>query len=165
MRTAPTYKLVSKLYKCRTPTSSENWTLFAHCLGKSLMSDRQLHAQSPQPSTASSCLSSMMSAKRCGLTSLLLKIKGPTLSFAQLPSFVVKGEFYFTSHFSGFLHGLTDNYWATKVASSVQWELKTVSCYFVLWFDHFHCHTLILPHPPWLIGSTKGSCGYSEFGL
>ena len=69
--------------------------------------------------------------------------------------------------FSSKIHNLGGNryYWATKVASSVQWELKTVSCYFVLWFDHFHCHTLILPHPPWLIGSTKGSCGYSEFGL
>ena len=43
-------------------------------------------------STASSCLSRvMMSAKRCGLDSLLLNKKGPTLRFTKLISFMVNG--------------------------------------------------------------------------
>ena len=43
-----------------------------------------------------------MSAKRCGLASLLLNIKGIPLSFAKLLSFLVNGEFYFTNLLLGF---------------------------------------------------------------
>ena len=47
-----------------------------------------------------------MSAKRCGLASLLLNIKGPTPRFTKLVSFAVSGEFYFTSLLLGFPHRL-----------------------------------------------------------
>ena len=43
-----------------------------------------------------------MSAKRCGLASLLLNIKGLPPRFTKLVSFAVSGEFYFTSLLLGF---------------------------------------------------------------
>ena len=62
-----------------------------------------------------------MSAKRFGLASLLINIKGPTPEFQyKLFSFVVNGELYFTGQFSGLPRGLTGNYRVTKVASRVQ---------------------------------------------
>ena len=48
----------------------------------------------------------MMSAKRCGLASLLLNIKDLPLGFTKLVSFAVSGEFYFTSLLLGFPHRL-----------------------------------------------------------
>ena len=47
-----------------------------------------------------------MSAKRCGLASLLLNIKGPIPRFTKLVSFAVNGGFYFTSLLLGFLRRL-----------------------------------------------------------
>ena len=47
-----------------------------------------------------------MSAKRCGLASLLLNIKGPTPRFTKLVGFAVNGELYFTSQLLGFPHRL-----------------------------------------------------------
>ena len=49
----------------------------------------------------------MMSAKRCGLASLLLNINGALPPrFTKLVSFVVNGEFYFTNLLLGFLRRL-----------------------------------------------------------
>ena len=47
-----------------------------------------------------------MSAKRCGLASFLLNIKGPTPGFTKLVSFAVNSEFYLTSPLLGFLRRL-----------------------------------------------------------
>ena len=55
-----------------------------------------------------------MSAKRCGLASLLFNIKGPA---PKLLSVTVNSELYFIGHFSGLPCRLTGNYWATIVAS------------------------------------------------
>jgi len=42
----------------------------------------------------------------------------------SLAKLTVNGELYFTGHFSGLPHGLTLNYWATKVAN---WFGQTTS--------------------------------------
>ena len=92
--TALTCRPVSKLYKGRT-TSSETGGCLHAVFG--CPAELAISADYLRTSTASFCLSRVMSAKRCGLASLLLNIKGPTPSFTKLVSFAVNGGFYVTS--------------------------------------------------------------------